>query len=664
MKLIKVNLMRKTSLAVAIASLLLFTHCSKPSETGTASNSASSLASSSTAKVSSEDAAAQALYQKATEVLFQARPLSASGLSLSSAQVGKNIQQDVDRFDSATELKLRSDLAAIVSQLAALPTPTDPQAAENLAVMQNIIAFFRGDSRFSQGYIDTWMGHSPFIINQINGPIIDMPGALINSHPINNLQDAQSYLARLAALGPALLSVRDKYQTDVAGGWIPPRALLDKTLPILRTYGDDKVEQHVLYQDFAKKLTALNSKHATALDTASTDTASTDTAPNTATASAQNLDHASLLAQAKQHIAQQVIPAYQQLSAAVQQSLPHARQEAGIWAQPNGAEFYAYAVQQLGDTSLTPAQIHQIGLDEVARISAQMDKILRANGYADGSVGDRMAALNDEPRFLYPDSDEGRAALLADLNRYIQEMDQVIGQQFATRPPYPVEVRRIPVEVQDSAAGGQYTSPAIDGSKPGIYWINLADMKANAKFDLKTLTYHEANPGHHWQIALNLAQDQLPLLRRIAPYNAYAEGWGLYAELVAYELGMYKNDAFGDLGRLKAELFRAVRLVVDTGLHAKKWTREQAIQYMAATTGTASSDVISEIERYMAWPGQALGYKLGMLKIVELRQQAKTALGDKFDIKAFHDTVLLGGAVPMQVLEARVKAYINAHAGS
>ncbi len=651
--------MRKTSLAVAIASLLLFTHCSKPSESTTATNSASSPSSSSASSPSSEDAAAQALYQKATEVLFQARPLSASGLSLSAAQVGKNIQQDVDRFDSATELKLRSDLAAVLSQLAALPTPSDPQAAENLAVMQNIIAFFRGDSRFSQGYIDTWMGHSPFVINQINGPIIDMPGALINSHPINNLQDAQAYLARLAALGPALLSVRDKYQTDVAGGWIPPRALLDKTLPILKTYGGDKVEQHVLYQDFAKKLTALNATQAT-----SSETTGTDATPNAATASAQNVDHASLLAQAKQHIAQHVIPAYQQLSQAVQQSLPHARQEAGIWAQPNGAEFYAYSVQQLGDTTLTPAQIHQIGLDEVARISAAMDKILRANGYADGSVGDRMAALNEEPRFLYPDSDQGRAALLADLNRYIQEMDQVIGQQFANRPPYPVEVRRIPIEVQDSAAGGQYTSPAIDGSKPGIYWINLADMKANAKFDLKTLTYHEANPGHHWQIALNLAQAQLPLLRRIAPYNAYAEGWGLYAELVAFELGMYKNDAFGDLGRLKAELFRAVRLVVDTGLHAKKWTREQAIQYMAATTGTASSDVISEIERYMAWPGQALGYKLGMLKIVELRQQAKTALGDKFDIKAFHDTVLLGGAVPMQVLEARVKAYIKANGGA
>ena len=349
---------------------------------------------------------------------------------------------------------------------------------------------------------------------------------------------------------------------------------------------------------------------------------------------------------------------YQQLAAAVRTELPKARVESGIWAQPDGDNFYAYSVKQLGDTDLTPEQIHQIGLDEVARISQEMDSILKAQGYKDGSVGARMAALNGEARFLYEDSDAGRQQVLDDLNTYIAEINQRMPELFATQPPYPVEVRRIPVEIQDSAAGGQYTSPAMDGSKPGIYWINLRDIKANAKFDLKTLTYHEANPGHHWQVALNLAQEHLPLLRRVAPYNSYVEGWALYSELVAKEMGMYKEDPFGDLGRLKAELFRSVRLVVDTGMHAKKWTREQAIAYMAETTGTTESDVVSEIERYMAWPGQALGYKLGMLKIVELRSYAKEQLGDKFDIKAFHDLVLLGGAVPMSVLDTKVKNWV------
>jgi uncharacterized protein (DUF885 family) len=204
-----------------------------------------------------------------------------------------------------------------------------------------------------------------------------------------------------------------------------------------------------------------------------------------------------------------------------------------------------------------------------------------------------------------------------------------------------------------------YTPPAIDGSKPGIYWINLRDMKANPRFGLKTLTYHEASPGHHWQAALNMDQTSMPFLRRIAPYNAYAEGWALYSEQVAYELGMYENDAFGNLGRLQAELFRAVRLVVDTGLHQKRWTREQAISYMSDQTGTAESDVIAEIERYMAWPGQALGYKLGMLKILSLREKSKERLGKRFDLSEFHDVVLLGGAIPMEILEHNIEQWLE-----
>ncbi|HFB66253.1 MAG TPA: DUF885 domain-containing protein, partial [Aeromonadales bacterium] len=211
-----------------------------------------------------------------------------------------------------------------------------------------------------------------------------------------------------------------------------------------------------------------------------------------------------------------------------------------------------------------------------------------------------------------------------------------------------------------SSPGGYATSPTLDGSTPGIYWINLRNTKANPKFDLKTLTYHEAIPGHFWQGAISLAQQDLPFIRRIAPYNAYAEGWALYSERLAYEMGMYQDDPFGNLGRLKAELFRAVRLVVDTGLHYKKWTREQAIDYMASKTGSEMSDVVSEIERYMNWPAQALGYKLGMLKILSLREYAKKQLGDKFDIKAFHDEVLLGGAVPMKVLDKKIRHWVKA----
>lgn len=618
--------MRLSFLALTISSLLLAgcNDAQKPVESTTATTPVEA--------VSPAAHTAEQLYQQATQILFQARALNASALGLSEDVVGKAFNTELENYSAEAEAQLRQQLNAIISQLAALPVPADAVDAENQAVMLNFMQYYAGSKEFPQGYIDSWMGHSAFVVNQINGPTIDMAGALQNSHPIATEQDAKNYLSRLEKFGAALKAVEQRFISDAATGWIAPKVLLEKSLTILDGYASGEVTEHVLYKDFAKKLDGLNGL--------------------TSEAKQQYLTSAALL------VGQQVQAGYQQLAATVRAQLPKARTESGIWAQPKGDKFYAWSVKQLGDTDLTPEQIHQIGLDEVARISQEMDSILKAQGYKDGSVGARMTALNGEARFLYEDSDAGRQHLLDDLNKYIAEINLRMPELFATKPPYPVEVRRIPVEIQDSAAGGQYTSPAMDGSKPGIYWINLRDIKANAKFDLKTLTYHEANPGHHWQVALNLAQEHLPLLRRVAPYNSYVEGWALYSELVAKEMGMYKDDPFGDLGRLKAELFRSVRLVVDTGMHAKKWTREQAIAYMAETTGTTESDVVSEIERYMAWPGQALGYKLGMLKIVELRSYAKEQLGDKFDIKAFHDLVLLGGAVPMSVLDTKVKNWV------
>lgn len=618
--------MRLSFLALTISSLLV-AGCNDA-----ATQVESTTATTPVAAVTTAAQTAEQLYQQATRLLFQARALNASALGLSEEVVGKAFNTELENYSPEAESELRKKLTAIATQLAALPLPADAVDAENQAVMLNIMQYYAGSNEIPQGYIDAWMGHSAFVVNQINGPTIDMAGALQNSHPITNEQDAKNYLSRLEKFGTALKAVEQRFVSDAATGWIAPKVLLEKSLTILDGYAGGEATEHVLYKDFAKKLDQVKELSAEAKQ--------------------------QYLSSAAQLVEQQVQAGYQQLAVAVRKQLPKARTESGIWAQPNGDKFYAYSVKQLGDTDLTPQQIHQIGLDEVARISQEMDSILKSEGYKDGTVGARMTALNDEKRFLYEDSDAGRQQLLDDLNTYIAEINVRMPELFATKPPYSVEVRRIPIEIQDSAAGGQYSSPAIDGSKPGIYWINLRDIKANAKFDLKTLTYHEANPGHHWQIALNLAQEHLPLLRRVAPYNSYSEGWALYSELVAKEMGMYKDDPFGDLGRLKAELFRAVRLVVDTGMHAKKWTREQAIAYMAETTGTTESDVVSEIERYMAWPGQALGYKLGMLKIVELRAFAQEQLGDKFDSKAFHDLVLLGGAVPMSVLDTKVKNWV------
>ena len=574
------------------------------------------------------------LFVNARETLFQARPVAATLYGMAQKDVGDYYTSQLPDFTPESEAGFRQSLLQLSQQLTQLESAElSQQAKENKQVMANITRYFAGDPAFSIGYIDTWMGLSPFVINQINGPLIDVPRTMQNDQKITNEQEALDYIGRLAQFDQFVAGIEQKFEHDMAKGWIAPKVVLQGAHRYLNKFLKPEPARHPLMEEFKQKLNSLEDL----------------------TLEKKNI----LIDEAMRQMTQVVYPAYQGITEKVASAIDQGRDEDGIWAQPEGAAYYKDAIRQLGDSDLSPEAIHQIGLDEVARISKEMDQILTIQGYKKGSVGERMVSITHEGRFLYEDSKQGRANLLNDLNGYIDEINQKMPELFKTKPPYQVEVRAFPVEVQDGAPGGQYTPPAVDGSKPGIYWINLRDMTANPKFSLKTLTYHEANPGHHWQVALNLAQDDLPFLRRIAPYNAYVEGWALYSELVAKEMGMYHQDPFGDLGRLQAELFRAVRLVVDTGLHHKKWTREQAIDYMSKTTGSAKSDVVSEIERYMAWPGQALGYKLGMLKIVKLRQQAEKALGDKFDLAEFHDLILLGGAVPMTVLEQKINRWID-----
>lgn len=574
----------------------------------------------------------QANFDQSAITLFQARPHYATVIGVEERLAGGAYQNRLDDYSPATEAKLRAQLRKINQQLANIEV-TDATDLDNQKVMMNLNSYYAGNEAFDIGYIDMWMGLTPFVVNQINGPLIDVPNYMVNNHKINSAKDAEDYLLRLNGFNAFLQNVMAKLSADVEQGWIAPKVILNKTIATLEAFIEPVPKEHPLYQTFIQQVTALGD-----LD---------------------DSEKQRMGIEAADYIENNLYAGYRLIIEAQKQLLEKATTESGIWAQPNGDAFYADAVKMLGDTDMTPEQIHQVGLDEVARISTEMDAILVANGHSAGTVGERMLKINDDPQFLYEDSDEGRAQLLADLNGYIEEINVRMPELFATKPPYDVEVRAFPKAREASAPGGMYSSPRLDGSQPGIYWINLRDIKANAKFDLKTLTYHEANPGHHWQVALNLAQESLPMIRRIAPYNAYIEGWALYSELVAKEMGMYDNDPYGDLGRLKAELFRAVRLVVDTGLHHKKWSREQAIKYMAETTGTVDSDVVAEIERYMIWPGQALGYKLGMIKILQLREMARAALGENFDIKAFHDLVLLGGAVPMTVLEDHVKAWIE-----
>ncbi len=573
----------------------------------------------------------QANFDQSASTLFHARPHYATVLGVEESLAGGAYNHRLDDYSPAAEAQLRQRMRQINAQLAKTEV-TDPTDVDNQKVMMNLNRYFAGNEQFEIGYIDLWMGLSPFVVNQINGPLIDVPNYMVANQKINTVKDAEDYLKRLDGFDAFLQGVMAKLSADTEQGWIAPKVILRKTIAGLEAFIAPEVTAHPLYTTFEKQVSVLD---------------------GLSEEQKQNMCN-----EAAEHINNGVYTGYGLMIEAQKQLLEKATEESGIWAQPNGSAFYADAVKMLGDTDRTPDEIHQLGLDEVSRIQAEMDTILVANGHSEGTVGERMLAINDDPQFLYEDSEAGRAELIADLNRYIAEINVRMPEQFATKPPYEVEVRPFPKAREASAPGGMYSAPKLDGSQPGIYWINLRDIKANPKFDLKTLTYHEANPGHHWQVALNMAQDSLPMVRRIAPYNAYVEGWALYSELVAKEMGMYDNDPYSDLGRLKAELFRAVRLVVDTGLHHKKWTREEAIQYMAENTGTVASDVVAEIERYMVWPGQALGYKLGMIKMLELRQMAQQALGEKFDIKAFHDLILLGGAVPMSMLEQKVKDWI------
>ncbi|WP_125716429.1 DUF885 domain-containing protein [Pseudoalteromonas rubra] len=567
-----------------------------------------------------------------TQTFINHQPALATSLKLSADQYGSYADRLPDYSASGMQA-LQIDMnnaAEKLKRLQAHKMSEDDRL--HLRVNEVLARYYAGDAQFSGGYIDTWGGHLPYIVNQLSGPLVDIPNLLKDQHSVENLQDAQNYLTRLDAFATLTEQVRGKLADDAEKGIILPKVLFPNTFGYLNNFTAHSSDKHPLVTSFDAKLSNV--------------------------ASISEAQRTELVNAAAALVDQKIYPAYQRVIADLKVLQTKAPEKVGIWAQPGGEAFYQHEITYLADSDLSAQQIHDIGLAEVKRITERMDQILRENGYTTGSVGDRMKQLNDEPRFLYEDSDAGREALLTFLRGEIETINKKAPQYFSTLPPQEVEVRRIPKEVEAGAPGGYYSGPSLDGSRPGVFAINLKDMKAVPSFGMKTLTYHEAVPGHHFQIALNMLQTDIGLMRQNASFNGYIEGWALYSELVAYEMGMYENDPFGDLGRLQAEAYRAARLVVDTGLHYKQWTRQQAIEYFAEATGSAMSDVTAAIDRYIAWPGQALGYKLGMIKLVELRDKARKALGDKFDIKAFHDVILLKGARPLAIVEDDVDRWV------
>lgn len=508
-------------------------------------------------------------------------------------------------------------------------------AAVTYDVLKNAYELGARRNQFDFGGATVWGAGSPYIITQLSGPHLLLPRLLQTQHPIDSKENIEAYLSRLGEFGRVFDEVIEVIGADAAIGVVPPAFALEGAVRSIR--------------ELTKPAPALNPLTTTLAAKMETVDALTDE------------ERARYGARAEELVETVVYPAYARLAAALEALIPQAGADAGVWRLgEEGEAFYQLALASYGAGAMTGEDIHQLGLAEVERITAEMDAILRAQGLTEGTVAERFRQIGARPDMVYPNTDAGRETLLNELRAQVNAIMALAPEWFATIPPQSVEVRRIPVYEQDSAPGGYYTGPSLDGARPGIYWINLKDTADWPKHTLKTLTYHEAVPGHHFQIALQRSIKDMPLIRNMMGFSEYTEGWALYAEQLAAEMGMYADDPLGDLGRLQSELFRAARLVVDSGLHHKRWTREEAIDYMVETTGETRASVTREIERYAVWPGQACSYKLGMIRINALREEARAALGEKFDIRAFHDEVLTAGSMPLPVLEQRVRRWIAA----
>lgn len=466
-------------------------------------------------------------------------------------------------------------------------------------------------------------------LNQMFGAQNEFPNFMATLHPVDGRWNARNYVRRLNKSKKYFGQILDGLRMREAKGMLPPRFVMRRVLDEMIAFAGKPARENILYTAFQEKLGKLKLSQA---------------------------EQQKLLEAAQNEIEQTVYPTYQALIAYFTELERKATEDDGVWKLPDGAAYYAHCLRSHTSTDLTPEEVHQTGLQEVARIEAEMAAILAQLGYPEANVAHSMEALGKDEHYQYPNTDAGRAACLADYQHILDEIDQRITPLFDLRPKAGLKVERMPEFREATAPGAYYMMGAVGGGRPGVFSVNLRDMQEVLKFGMKTLAYHEGIPGHHFQISIAMELRGVPLFRRFIPFTAYAEGWALYAEKLAGEQGAYQDDPAGKLGYLAAEQFRAVRLVVDTGIHAKRWTRQQAIDYMLAHTGQPEPSVVSEVERYIVMPGQACAYKVGEIKLVTLRQRMQQALGDRFDLRHFHNLVLRNGAMPLSILERVIEA--------
>ncbi len=568
------------------------------------------------------DAAAEKLLAAAAEQLLIDSPESATQLGIDKGE-RTHLRSALGDRSAAGLKKVANGLRVRVAELKALdPKSLSPVMQTNVDAVRT--SFESAIDGFGFGYGDVAVGgwrNAPYVVVQNVGAYLDTPRFLDNEHKVEKAADAASWLTRFDSYAAQLDDETERLKIAYDKGVIAPDFLLDKCLKqIALTRGSDVAKWEIV-SNFTNQYVVGGTESAQAVKIASG----------------------------------KIAPALERQIEELKRHRAKATSDAGVWKFPDGEAYYAWALRAATTTTLTPDQVHKTGLEELKMLQSEMDVILKKQGFASGTVGQRMTALGKDERFLYPDNDAGRAEILAYMTKTIQDMRAKMPQAFHTLVKGNVEVKRLPLAEEPGAPGAYGGAGSIDGTQPGRVWLNLRTTHLHTKFGLATLAYHEGIPGHAWQGEYTF---KLPLIRSLLQFNAYSEGWALYAEQLGAELGAYDDSPVGRLGYLQSLAFRACRLVVDTGLHAKKWTRAQAIDWFATSNGSSVEEVSGEVDRYCSWPGQACGYKLGHTQINTLRTKAQKALGSRYDFKGFNDAVVLGGGVPLTVLEHVIDRHI------
>ncbi|MBN7798064.1 DUF885 domain-containing protein [Parahaliea mediterranea] len=546
-------------------------------------------------------------------------------------------KQQYDQIDDYSEAALDAELAWQLGTVDDLRERFDYGALEPEAKVSYDYWVYRAERASNQA---KWRRHD-YVLDPVTSSHTDLPQFMINYHKVDTVQDMRDYIARLSGVARALGQLQARAAVAAGEGIRPPRFAYGVVIEqsrgmITGAPFENEGNPAPLWSDVLAKTAAL--REAGLVDDAQMQ---------------------ALRDRARAALVDEVGPAYRTLIAWLQQDRANADAQArGVHGLPDGGAYYAHRLRQYTTTDLSAEQVHQLGLEEVARIRGEMEAIREQVGF-EGDLDAFFEYVRSDDRFYYPNTDAGRQAFIDETRHYLELIEDKLPQYFGILPKAGLEVRRVEAFRERDGASAFYEPGTADGSRPGVYYMHLSDMRANNRTDLQTTAYHEGDPGHHMQGSIALEREDLPLFRTNVWYSAYGEGWALYSELLAWEMGVYDNPYY-DFGRLGAEIFRAIRLVVDTGMHAKGWSEERAVRYMLDNSAIPEASVRSEIQRYLVWPGQATSYKVGMLKILELRERAREALGDDFDIRDFHDLVLGGGSLPLDILERRVDEWIAA----